>query len=64
MARDQLAVELAGLEDVTLVVLAGEQYRTAISDVPWPVEIPMTGLGIGQQLGWLTARLSGDPVHI
>jgi hypothetical protein len=42
-----------------LVALAGEQYRTALRDVPWPVEIPMKGLGIGRQLGWLTAQLGG-----
>lgn len=58
MVRDQLAAELAGLEDVTLIALAGEQYRVAVRDVPWPVVVPMQGLGIGQQLGWLTGRLS------
>jgi hypothetical protein len=26
----------------------------------WSVEIPMKGLGIGQQLGWLTEKLSGE----
>jgi hypothetical protein len=54
--QDQLAVELAGFEHVRLVALAGEQYRTAVRGVPWPVEIPMKGMGIGQQLGWLTSR--------
>jgi hypothetical protein len=58
MVKGQLYAELAGLENVTLIALAGEQYRTALRDVPWPVEIPMKGLGIGQQLGWLTGRLS------
>ena len=24
----------------------------------WPYEVPMKGLGIGQQLGWLAARLT------
>ncbi|MFF2244294.1 DUF6884 domain-containing protein [Arthrobacter sp. NPDC058130] len=56
--RDQLAAEFAGLEGVTIVALAGEQYRTALQDVPWPVEVPMKGLGIGQQLGWLTRQLA------
>jgi hypothetical protein len=26
-----------------------------------PAEIPVKGLGIGEQLGWLTAKLSGKP---
>jgi hypothetical protein len=56
--RDQLLAELAGLENVTIIALAGEQYRISLRDVPWPVDIPMKGLGIGQQLGWLTGRLS------
>ena len=25
---------------------------------PWPYEVPMKGLGIGQQLGWSTDKLS------
>ena len=58
MVRDQLDAELAGLEDATLVVLAGEQYRTILRDSRWPSEVPMKGLGIGQQLGWLTAELN------
>jgi hypothetical protein len=57
--RGQLEAELAGL-DVTLIVLAGEQYRTALQGSPWPYEVPMKGLGIGRQLGWLTAQLSGE----
>lgn len=55
--RGQLAAELAGLEDVTLVALAGEQYRTVLLNSVWRYEVPMKGLGIGQQLGWLTAQL-------
>lgn len=58
--REQLAVELEGIENVTLIALAGEQYRTVLCNSPWPSEIPMRGLGIGQQLGWLTSRLAGD----
>ena len=49
--QEQMAAELAGLENVTLVVLAGEQYRTILRDSPWPSEVPMKGLGIGQQVG-------------
>jgi hypothetical protein len=58
MVRDQLAAELEGLENIALVALAGEQYRTALRNVPWRVEVPMQGLGIGQQLGWLTGQLN------
>lgn len=55
--RAQLDTELAGLGDVTLVALAGEQYRTVLLGSRWPSVVPMKGLGIGQQLGWLTAQL-------
>lgn len=53
MVRGQLDNELAGLNDVVLVVLAGRHYRSFLECVPWPHEIPMDGMGIGQQLGWL-----------
>lgn len=53
----QLDDELQGL-DVVIVALAGEQYRTALHRSPRPVEVPMQGLGIGQQLGFLTAALA------
>ncbi|MET1155545.1 DUF6884 domain-containing protein [Arthrobacter sp.] len=56
--RDQLADELDGLQNVKLIALAGEQYRTALNGVPWPSEVPMKGLGIGHQLGWLPGKLS------
>jgi hypothetical protein len=58
--RKQLAAELDGIGNVTLIALAGEQYRTMLRDVPWPYEIPMKGLGIGQQPGWLTRKLDDD----
>jgi cytoplasmic iron level regulating protein YaaA (DUF328/UPF0246 family) len=54
--RDQLAVELDGLENVLLIALAGERYRSALQG-PWTYEIPMKGMGIGQQLGWLTKEI-------
>jgi hypothetical protein len=38
--KDQLELELAGLANVTLVALAGEQYRTAIRDVPGRPKFP------------------------
>jgi hypothetical protein len=58
--RAQLEAELAGVEDVTLVALAGEQYRTVLHGSRWSFVVPMKGLGIGQQLGWLSAQLK-DP---
>lgn len=62
MVREQLAAELAaelaGIENVTLIALAGEQYRTALRHSRWPCEVPMKGLGIGQQLAWLTRKLT------
>lgn len=55
--RTQLAAELAEIPGVTLVALAGAQYQTVLRPCQWPFEIPMKGLGIGQQLGYLTAEL-------
>lgn len=59
MVRGQLATELAGVPSVVLVALAGESYRAALHPGQWPYEIPMAGLGIGQQLGYLTTALAG-----
>lgn len=56
--REQLTLELAGIDNGGLIALAGEQYRHAVYRGPWEYEVPMQGLGIGQQLGWLTTRLS------
>lgn len=56
--KAQLAEELAGLENVKLIALAGEQYRMAVYFGAFEYEVPMKGLGIGQQLSWLTERLS------
>lgn len=43
------------------IVLAGEQSLRAVHQVPWPVLVPMQGLGIGQQFGGLTVQLNaGD----
>jgi hypothetical protein len=56
--REQLAVELADVPSVTLVALAGAQYQTVLRPCQWPFEIPMKGLGIGQQLGFLTTELA------
>jgi hypothetical protein len=64
MVRDQLAAVLAGVEDVTLVALVGVEYRTAPQESPWPNDVPMQGLGIGHQLRWLTAQLSGTVVNM
>jgi hypothetical protein len=43
--------ELAGIENVTLAALAGEQYRTILLNSQWPSEVHMQGLGIGPQPG-------------
>jgi hypothetical protein len=49
------------------VILAGEQYRSIThldlaahggDNMPWPFEVPMQGLGIGEQLAWLTRELT------
>ena len=56
--RAQLATELADVPRVLLVALAGKRYRGILHPCQWPYEIPMRGLGIGQQLGWLTERIA------
>jgi len=33
------------------------QYRTFLRFVDYPARVPMEGLGIGQQLGYLTDQL-------
>ncbi|AVR56171.1 hypothetical protein PBI_NABY_21 [Microbacterium phage Naby] len=54
----QLQQQLGGASaDVQLVALAGADYRGVLDLLPWPAEIPMQGLGIGQQLGFLTREL-------
>lgn len=56
--RGQLAAELVDTPRVVLVTLAGAQYQTVLRPCQWPFRIPMKGLGIGQQLGWLTDQLA------
>lgn len=58
---EQLHTELDDVPDVNLLVLAGEQYRTVLRTLngAWPAEVPMQGLGIGEQLGFLTNALNG-----
>lgn len=60
MVRDQLEAELwrLGVPLAELLVLAGEQYRTFLRLGNWPARVPMAGLGIGQQLGYLTQELT------
>ena len=55
---NQLQIELIGLDDVELLVLAGEQYRTFLRFTDYPARVPMKGMGIGQQLGYLTRELT------
>lgn len=59
MILGQLRKELADTPSAHLIVLAGEQYRGFLSLHEWPYEVPMQGLGIGQQLKWLTDQLGG-----
>lgn len=56
--QGQLAIELRDVPRVTLVALAGEQYRTVLHPCAWPFEIPMKGLGIGEQLAYLTNAIA------
>jgi hypothetical protein len=58
LVRSQLCAELTFVHGVELVVLAGENYRGFLDGSPWPVKVPMEGLGIGQQLGWLTRAVA------
>lgn len=55
--RQQLLAELVGVPDPLLVVLAGERYRSFLAAPFLPSVIPMQGLGIGEQLSWLTGQL-------
>jgi len=57
MVRKQLAAEVIDIPRVALVVLAGAQYQYVVCPCQWPFEIPMQGLGIGQQLGYLKTQL-------
>jgi hypothetical protein len=53
------------LAEVEIVVLAGEQYRTFLRYAAgWRFEVPMKGLGLGEQLGWLTRALSDLAVKV
>jgi hypothetical protein len=56
--RQQLADELGDTPGVNLVILAGDQYQYVARPCAWPFEIPMKGLGIGQQLSFLTNELA------
>lgn len=56
--REQLAHELRDVPTPSLLVLAGEQYRTILyPHPPWPATVPMKGLGLGQQLAWLNEKV-------
>lgn len=52
-----LEKELRFDHDVELLVLAGEQYRTLLHLTDIPARVPMEGMGIGQQLGFLTKEI-------
>jgi cytoplasmic iron level regulating protein YaaA (DUF328/UPF0246 family) len=55
---------LALLEDLvedgdTIVCLASAPYRGWVPASPWPVEIPLEGLQLGEQLAWLKRQNAG-----
>jgi cytoplasmic iron level regulating protein YaaA (DUF328/UPF0246 family) len=55
---EQLFKELEA--DDTIQVLAGRSYRDPLFEhiaTAWVIDVPMAGMGIGQQLGWLTDQL-------
>ncbi|HWL78028.1 DUF6884 domain-containing protein [Microbacterium sp.] len=54
----QIEEAAAAFDDPHLVVLAGEQYQTIRWRTTLPIDIPMKGLGIGEQLGFLTRELN------
>ncbi|WP_419707997.1 DUF6884 domain-containing protein [Promicromonospora sp. NFX87] len=60
LVRAQLAAELADVPRPSLVVLAGERYRSFLHPCQWPYRVPMQGLGIGQQLAWLNRNTPRD----
>ena len=55
---NQLRVALLDVESPELLILAGEQYRTFLRFSDYPARVPMEGMGIGQQLGYLTQELT------
>lgn len=57
MIAQQVERELAADSDVELLVLAGEQYRLFLHFTDLPARVPMEGMGIGQQLGFLTKEI-------
>jgi len=52
---------------VRIVVLAGQRYRESLMDYlrsrAQTVDVPMAGLRIGEQLGWLGSRTSHGPTR-
>lgn len=57
----QIEEAAAAFDDPHLVVLAGEQYQTIRWRTTLPIDIPMKGLGIGEQLGFLTRAQNTIP---
>lgn len=51
--------ELEPFAGATIVALAGERYCAALHGLR--VERPLQGMGIGQQLGWLTRQNARTP---
>lgn len=58
MVRSQLKFHAPVPFSNRLIVLAGKQYRVQILlPLDYHVEVPLDGLGIGQQMSWLKEQL-------
>jgi hypothetical protein len=51
-------------QDSRIVVLAGTRYREHLMLPGYTVEIPMEGLGIGQQLKWLDTHTNNGSIQL
>jgi len=52
----------------SIILLAGNRYREALEPAlgaqGCTVEVPMAGLGIGEQKAWLLGHTAGREVHL
>jgi hypothetical protein len=58
LVERQLREALRWTPEPRLIVLAGAAYRDLLDHGQWSIEAPLRGLGIGQQLAWLTRELA------
>lgn len=56
---DQLR-KVCDLDKDRFTILASSRYREGLIPAMLNVKVPMVGLGIGKQLGWLKKRLNGS----